>query len=133
MKVKRTERGWPGHFICATDCLFRRNTLLQYGKKYVVISTVGCMRRKDSQGNYGKPDSIGADRYYETMAFLSDSGDSIYHDIDVSNEIYVPDVRWAISGKELKEKESEIDNVANKMHEDYVSSVEKMLLNGEIK
>ena len=132
MKIKRTERGWAGHFICAQDCTFKRNTLLQYGKKYIVVSTVGSMRRKNIDGNYIQPEQMGVDRYYETMSFYSDDNDDVYHDIDVSKEIYVPDAKWSINKKEIDLYKDTIDNVANKMHEDYVSTVSQMLINGEL-
>ena len=103
--------------------MFRRNTLLQYGKKYVVVSTVGNMMMD------GKADSIGAgNRMYETMAFLSDPSDVLYHDINVSEQVYAPEgTKWSID--HLKH---ETDAEANEMHEDYVAAIEKMLINKEI-
>ena len=128
-KVKRTERGWAGHFICAQDCFFRRNTLVELGNVSVVVSTVGLMRRQVN-GEYEKPQEIGYDRFYETMSFMAD--DSVYRDANVSLEINPIDTKWRISGKEMKEQGDSIDNVANDMHENYVNVIEKMLINGEI-
>lgn len=123
-KIKRTERGWAGHFICSDRCLYRRNTLLQYGKVYVVVSTVGNMVIDD------KPDTIGAGgRMYETMAFMSDESDTLYHDADVEKQIYPPlETKWAIN-----KLTRETDIEADEMHEAYVAAIEKMLVNKEIK
>jgi hypothetical protein len=127
MKVKRIERGWAGHFICADRCLFRRNTLLQFGKKKVVVSTVGNMLLENKK----LAEEIGYDRYYETMSFMAD--DSVYSDADVSNQVYPSmDIKWSISKKEMEAKEEQIDNIANEMHENYVKAIENMLINGEI-
>lgn len=73
------ERGWAGHFICADKCNFRRNTLLTFGDKKWVVSTVGAMVVNR------KYDSIGLRRWYETMAFWSKKDE--YDDADVSKPI----------------------------------------------
>lgn len=104
--VKRTERGWAGHFCCAHDCLFRRNTLLEYKDIKLVVSTVGNMldplRKRDKY-------EIGVNRYYETMVFHADPVDIKYHDADVSKEVHF-DSPWSIS-------EWDADDQANLMHE----------------
>ena len=121
--MKITERGWAGHFICAKDCLFRRNTLLEYDKIKIVVSTVGALYTSWEKGNkfYKGPFmEIGVDRYYETKAFHSNKKDSLYHDIDVEREINFSS-QWAIdsAGK---------DNEANEMHEKVVAEISARLL-----
>ena len=118
-KLKRTERGWGGHFICADRCLFRRNTLLEYGKIKIVVSTVGLMRNRLEDGF----EEIGYKRYYETMAFHSKKNDKRYSDADVSKEICFRN-DWAIS-------ELDADDNANNMHEKVVEEISKGLLRGE--
>lgn len=88
--VNVTERGWAGHFICADRCRFRRNTLLEYGGKKWVVSTVGAMV-VDREW-----ESIGHNRWYETMAFWS-KGDE-YNDADVSRQIDFESA-WGIFGE----------------------------------
>lgn len=117
--VKRTERGWAGHFCCAFRCAFRRNTLLEYKDKRVVVSTVGRM-----YDNRGKLDTVGHNRYYETMAFESDEEDTEYHDIDVEKEIQL-DCEWQLN--EIN------DNKANEMHENAVKWVSEQMSKENIK
>ena len=67
VRVVRKERGWAGHYCRAADCLYRRNTLLESwdGNTRVVVSSVGALR------DHHKPERIGVDWYYETMAFYA--------------------------------------------------------------
>ena len=122
-KPKITERGWGGHFICAERCLFRRNTLIDFGKKKIVVSTVGMMRDlHDFQGKNGF-DAIGAGgRYYETMAFRAKK-EGQYWDADVTKQISF-DSEWAICSEEgWKKLPDDADNKANDMHEAVVAEL----------
>ena len=86
-KVKRTERGWAGHFICGNDCRFRRNTLLEYGDKRVVVSTVGNLLYINPITKKGEITTIGLNRYYETMAFEATFENDFYWEADIGNAI----------------------------------------------
>ena len=81
MDVKRTERGWAGHFICADKCRFRRNTLIEYGDKKWVVSSVGALYLFNPLTNKVELDSVGYERWYETMAFVA--RDDEYNDADM--------------------------------------------------
>ena len=114
-EVKRTERGWAGHFCAARDCQFRRNTLLEKDGRGIVVSTVGAYRL----GPGGKFEEIGLDRHYETMAFRADMGD-VYRDADVSCEIGFSSP-WRISI--TPENTRCVDNLADQMHEAVVAEI----------
>jgi hypothetical protein len=118
-KVKRTERGWPGHFICSTRCVFRRNTLLEYDDIKIVVSTVGNLYDSKGQG----PLTLGRDYYYETKVFHANKEDTRYYGADVKKEIIL-DSNWNI-------KEKEKDDLANEMHERIVNEISEKLEKGE--
>lgn len=120
--IKRTERGWIGHFICADRCMFRRNTLLESDTDSVIISTVGAMLDLSNK----TLDTIGAfGRYYETMVFGTKRvGD--YIDTDVSNQREF-DSPWSICADSVDELPKGVDNIANEMHETVVDEfIEKL-------
>lgn len=117
--VKRTERGWAGHYICSQECQFRRNTLLENGDIRIVVSTVGRMLRKLTYVE------IGCGRYFETMAFHAYREDGRYWDADVTKQVYF-DAPWAIA-------EIDSDDKANDMHEAVVDEIIAKLESGIIK
>lgn len=119
MKVKRTERGWAGHFIGASSCLFRRNTLLECGDERIVVSTVGAYK----YGN--KVEQIGYNRYYETMAFEA-RFDGNYWEADVTKEITFESER-GIYGTTFSELPDDVDNKADQMHETVVEELMKSM------
>jgi len=119
LEVKRTERGWGGHFICASRCLFRRNTLLEYGDIRIVVSTVGGFIAKPDEG---KIEEIGYNRYFETMAFHAYREQDRYWDADVTREVTFSSP-WAIP-------DPDADDKANDMHEAVVAEITARLMNG---
>jgi len=113
--LKTTERGWAGHFICADRCRFRRNTLIEFGIKKVVVSTVGDMVIGNEQ------QQIGLDRYYETMSFEAQLDADGYWDADVTKPV-VFDSEWCVT-----KLTSESDAEANQMHNNVVSEISNKL------
>ena len=127
MKVKRTERGWAGHFICANRCRFRRNTLLEKGEVRIVVSSVGLMEkwtgdpRQDRNVSGFEP--IGCKRYSETMVFHAEPAPSRYFDADVSREVNFS-APWRIA-------EIDADDKANAQHDAVVAEIEERMAAGE--
>lgn len=126
--VKVTERGWAGHFICADKCQFKRNTLLEYKDIKWIVSTVGSMPQSEALRNIPEfcskngYDTIGLNRYYETMAFEAqevkdDDGNIIYYDTNAS-KIVDFDSDWSIDHIDFT-----TDKLANEMHEQVVSEL----------
>jgi hypothetical protein len=119
-EVKRTERGWSGHFCCASRCRFRRNTLLECDGVEIVVSSVGAMYNDN-----GDLEEIGIGRHYETKAFHVDKYSGEYKDADVGKEIFFESkcaLKW--------HKKGFIDNEANDMHEAVVKEISDNLAKG---
>ena len=112
MEIKVTERGWAGHLCVSSYCLFKRNTLVEKGKKKLVVSTVGNYRSPVTQ----KPDTIGLNRYYETMVFKARK-EGVYWEAETSNELPF-ESNWS-----LNEIEEGSDKKANDMHEKVVKEI----------
>jgi hypothetical protein len=113
--VKITERGWGGHFCLANQCLFRRNTLLEFGNEKWVVSTVG-----NRIGKSEMPEEIGYNRYYETMAFVATEMDG-YYDADVTQQIAF-DSPWTVSAvSRLSDAEAQL------MHDAVVFELSKAI------
>ena len=117
MELKITERGWPAHYICAELCTFRRNTLIEYADLKWVVSTVG--RQLPAKG-YDHWETVGHNRYYETMAFKAKQ-DGIYWDADTSNPIYF-DSGWAIH-----DCADDSEFRANEMHDKVVAELSEKI------
>lgn len=126
--VKRTERGWAGHFILGDKCRFRRNTLLEYGDRKWIVSTVGNLVAMNPLTQNREVMEIGHQRWYETMAF--EATDKVgYLDADVSKEIAF-ESEWGIwdeTWHDVIEKYPQIDDVANNMHEKVVAELTRKI------
>jgi hypothetical protein len=116
-KVKRTERGWLGHFfcgrghyVCVDKLRFRRNTLLELGEEKIVVSTVG------DYVNSGVIETIGYSRtYYETKVFVA-CKDGKYIQANMSYELDV-ESKNSIQAESPDELPDDVYNIANMQHE----------------
>ena len=120
MEVKRTERGWAGHFCSSYRCEYHRNTLIEYNGMKVVVSTVGRMRKDMISDTYME---LGRDRYFETMAFMADENDK-YNDADVDRQVSF-DSNWCLPSPDMEVE-------ADAMHEDVVKELSKRLVDGTL-
>ena len=121
--VKRTERGWAGHYICSSRCLFRRNTLIECGQVRIVVSTVGLQQSLSEGSERFEP--VGCDHYFETAAFHAEWSGR-YWDADVCRQL-------SLSGLGLPCQifELDADDLANEMHETVVSELMNKMQAGE--
>lgn len=117
--LTRRERGWPGHFISAHACLFRRNTLISDDvvDRHIVVSTVGAMRP-----GRGAVESIGLNRWYETMVFVGQH-EGPYIDANVSKQISINGPEWGIFAETREGLSLDSDNRADAIHEAMVDAV----------
>lgn len=124
-KIKVTERGWAGHFICSSRCLFRRNTLIESDTDSVVVSTVGAFKPKHDESFV---DTIGAGgRYYETAAFgVIIAAGYIEANVFDQRDFESP---WQIKAESQYELPEDVDNIANAMHDKVVAEFVKKLRN----
>jgi hypothetical protein len=127
-EVIRTERGWAGHFCAASNCRYRRNTLLELGEVKVIVSSVGCYVYD------GSIQKIGHNRYYETMVFyaqpLAKNIDG-YIEADVTREIHVESER-GIYGEMECDLSRTVDMDMDKIHEGVVEEMIMKIKNGTI-
>lgn len=90
--VKVTYRGWAGHLCVASKCLFHLNTLIECGDKAVIVSTVGEYRPDHTKGEM---ETVGIDRFYETMVFAAKPKDADgFIDIAVDQQLSY-DGKWS--------------------------------------
>jgi hypothetical protein len=99
--------------------MFRRNTLLENGEKRIVVSTVGAYRLGSAIA------TIGAKRYYETMAFTAKK-DKQYWDADVHKQLAFKS-NGAICAETPEALPDDVDNIADQMHENVVAEFMKRL------
>jgi hypothetical protein len=124
--VKITFRGWAGHFCASHKCLFKLNTLLEYEKKKIVVSTVGLyLLTMNYDGDEQRFETLDIDgNYFETRAFWAYTK-SKFNDINVKMPIYFDTdlPRYKKPDMELK---------ANEGHYKVIEELSTKLKNGEL-
>jgi hypothetical protein len=99
--------------------VFHLNTLIECGDQRIVVSTVGQMRTPSES----KVQTIGLDRYYETMAFHARDCKG-YVEAEVQQQINF-ESNWAIDKCDFS-----TDKSANDMHDAVVTEIVSKLEKG---
>lgn len=120
--VKRTERGWAGHFIGGGKCEYHRNTLLEYDGNRVIVSTVGRWLPDFIRHDFME---IADGRFFETMAFTAEYSNDGYWDANCYERVMF-ESDWTLPRPDM-EKE------ADEMHEKAVAEIAQHLLNNTLK
>ncbi len=120
--VKRTERGWAGHYIMAYRCFFRRNTLLERGEERIVVSTIGgqCVDYKGERV-VGGMETVGHDRHFETVVFPAIFSMGVWECDPDANEIAFSSPRHLRARLPAGDPQNSVD--ANDMHEAVVAEL----------
>ena len=118
-EIKRTERGWCGYVRGHQYCLFRRNTLIEYDNKKIVVATLG---------NYINPfeyrnTPIHDDVWYQTIAGYAVENNG-YWEIDGNKQILIKS-EHILQGteEEMFDNYPLIDQTANDMHEKVIEEM----------
>lgn len=135
VEIEVVERGWAGHFCLSDRCLFRRNTLISKGKDRLIVSTVGnCIERALSTNMIALTGATipKNEAVYETKCFIAENRHG-YIDSNVTQEIYLEDTKVYIYRWEEQKAPLNIDNLANNMHENFVTKIVNLLKTTELK
>lgn len=115
--VKRTERGWITPLPGAGKCYFRRNTLLEYNDKFIIVNTLG--RLMVAYDGFSINEPLEYFEYYETKAFYAYPFESPCVNVNRERQI-VLDCDWHLD---------KIDDFkANDMHEKAVDWISRQMV-----
>jgi len=127
-QIKRTERGWPGHYIAAFYCTFRMNTLLEYNGYQIVISTVG--NKRIEKNGIVSIEPIRIDNgFYETMVFHAYYNGK-YIEANVGQDIDVAS-NWVLRYPSVDDMPDNVDNLVVDMHETIVNEICQMMIDND--
>lgn len=121
-----TERGYAGHFAGWRNCDYRRNTLIEYGTRRIIVSSIGDYYLFEPDG----PQEIGHDRYFETKVFPAHLVEG-YWVADTTREISIESPNQ-INKETLTDSSFQTFNLMDNQHDDVVKEITEKLMANEI-
>jgi len=122
-QVKVTERGWMGHFPYSGEYYYTRNTLVEGENDSVVVSSIGNYRPRSVTKI--EPLEKVVHTYYETVVFGAIAVGE-YIEADFRDRRTVKGERQIVTDDPNK-LPMDVDNLADKMHDNTVSEFVELL------